>query len=157
MGESEYVAQQAADARAAISHTISAIKADLAETVDVRLWTRQYPWMAVAAAACAGFAAACAVVPTKEDQALKRLSKIERALNPSGGAPPESSGSMDGQQNQAHYSGGRQSLWTSIAKEVIGAVKPMMLSALTAGVTAKASKPDPSEQAQSSDPSDPVI
>lgn len=139
-GEADYIARQAAEASAAISNTLRAITGDLKQTVDVRLWTKEHPWMSVGAAAAAGFVAACMVVPTKEDQALRRLAKIEKALNPS--HPPVGS-SSDGAANQQEYKSGRQSFWTSIAKEIIGAVKPVLLSTLTAGVTAQASQPQP--------------
>jgi len=57
------------------------IKAKLGQGVDPKAWAREHPWVTIGAAAVAGFAATAALVPSKEEQALKKLAAIERALN----------------------------------------------------------------------------
>ena len=52
--------------------------------MDPRAWMRAAPWTTLAAAAVTGFVAAAAAVPSKEQQALKRLREIEKALNSNG-------------------------------------------------------------------------
>ena len=109
-------------------------------------WTRQYPWVTLGASAVAGFVASAVLVPSKEDQALKKLAKIERALNPQ---PPKPERGADGsaadEDGAKAYKGGRQSLGRAIVGEVIKAVQPALLSMLTAGVTAQAAKPSQEE------------
>ena len=60
----------------------SGLKGALAEGADPRLWARQYPWATLGVSAIAGFVATSILVPSREQQALKKLAEIERALNP---------------------------------------------------------------------------
>lgn len=98
------------------------------------------------AGAVAGFVATTLLVPSKEEQALKKLAAIERALSPQ---PPrrerqgrEDDGNGDSSKQYKPESHGFLSL---IAREAISAVKPAIISLLTAGVTAKAAKPSDEE------------
>jgi hypothetical protein len=52
-----FLAQQAADAKTAIQHTMADIQATAREAADIRWWTQQYPWYAVGAATVLGFVA----------------------------------------------------------------------------------------------------
>jgi hypothetical protein len=56
--ESVFLAQQAADAKAAMQRTVADMKTRAIEVANVRWWTQQYPWYAVGAAAVIGFVAA---------------------------------------------------------------------------------------------------
>jgi len=142
LGESEFLTKQAADAKAAISRVVSDMKNDLAKSADPRGWMQVAPWTTLGVAAVAGFVAAAVAVPSKEDQALKRLKKIEEALNPryrgNGHAQPENPN--DPKSVAAAAKGG--SFLSQLAGQVLHAVQPMLMSALTAGVTAKAAQPD---------------
>src|SRR5688572_13010091 len=141
--ESAFLAQQAADAKAAISRTLSEIGAALGSGASVGNLTRQYPWLTLGASTVAGFVATAMLVPSKEDQALKKLARIERALNPPPPKPePAAPMSADG-ANQ--YKAGSQSFMRTILGEVIKAVQPAVVSLLTAGVTAQAAKPSQEE------------
>src|SRR4051812_4191998 len=75
--EAQYLIKQQADAKKAISRTIDGLKSDLVQAADPRAWMQVHPWATMAASAVAGFAATAAVVPSKEQQALKRLEKLE--------------------------------------------------------------------------------
>ena len=57
-----FLAQQAADAKTAMQHTVADIQATAKEVANVRWWTQQYPWYAVGAAAVLGFVAATSVL-----------------------------------------------------------------------------------------------
>ena len=74
--------KQAADAKAAIGSVVNDIKRDLQQGIDPRGWMQVAPWTTLGAAAVAGFLAGALTVPSKEEQTLKRLKKIEAALNP---------------------------------------------------------------------------
>ena len=106
---------------------------------------RKYPWLTLGASAVAGFAATAMVVPSKEEQALRKLAKIERALNP---APPPKKTDEDEEtadEGAKGYKSGRTSFTRTILGEVIKAIQPAILSMLTAGVTAHAAKPSEEE------------
>jgi hypothetical protein len=141
--EAAFLAQQAADAKAAIARTLSEIGAGLGQSVNLSGWTRQYPWITLGASTIAGFVATAALVPSKEDQALRKLAKIERALNP---APvPEKAETEEPDGSAKHYKTGRQSFTRSILGELIKAVQPALLSMITAGVAARSAKPSQEE------------
>jgi hypothetical protein len=79
-------------------------------------------------------------VPSEEERALKRLEAIEKALNPhlyrKDAAPADADGKVPG--------GGGKSFLAQLAGHVLQAVQPVLMSAITAGVTAKTvQKPDP--------------
>ena len=61
--ERVFLAQQAADAKTAMQHTVADIQATAKEVANVRWWTQQYPWYAVGAATVLGFIAATSVLP----------------------------------------------------------------------------------------------
>ena len=60
--ERVFLAQQAADAKTAIQHTMADMQATAKEVANVRWWTQQYPWYAVGAATVLGFIAAASVL-----------------------------------------------------------------------------------------------
>lgn len=143
--EAAFLAQQAVDAKAAISATISEIGRDLGKTVNVAGWTRQYPWLTLGATTVAGFVATAMLVPSKEEQALRKLAKIERALHPE---PPPRKHDHDGEEDgegAKGYKSGKQSFTRSLLGEVIKAVQPALMSVLTAGVTAYTARPSQEE------------
>ena len=140
--EARFLAQQAADAKAAISATLAEIGKDLGQAVNVGALTRQYPWLTLGASTVAGFVATAMLVPSKEDQALKRLAKIERALNPE---PPPPTHEEKDRDHATDYKKGKQSFTRSLMGEVLKAVQPAIMSMLTAGVAAKTAKPTQEE------------
>ena len=143
--ESEYLRQQANEAKAAITRTFAELGGRLGQSVDVRLWTKQSPWLTLGSATVAAFVATSLLVPSKEQQALRKLAAIERALTP---APPTAAAVPKADENGANaaqYQPGKQSLLTMITRELIGAIKPAVISILTAGVTASQAKPTEAE------------
>jgi ElaB/YqjD/DUF883 family membrane-anchored ribosome-binding protein len=60
--ERVFLAQQAADAKAAIQRTVADMQASAAEAANIRWWTQHYPWYAVGAAAVLGFVTATSVL-----------------------------------------------------------------------------------------------
>jgi ElaB/YqjD/DUF883 family membrane-anchored ribosome-binding protein len=60
--ERAFLAQQAADAKTAMQHTMAEMQATAKEVANVRWWTQQYPWYAVGAATMLGFIAATSVL-----------------------------------------------------------------------------------------------
>jgi hypothetical protein len=134
--EAEFLRQEATRARTAIANTWAEAKANLARGVNPGAWAGEHPWIALSSATVAGFFAAYAFVPSKEEQALKKLAKIEQAL--SGGvacAPAAADGHGDGRAS----SGG---IFGSIGGEVMKLLRPALASTLSALLSAKAVQGD---------------
>jgi len=103
----------------------------------------------VAAAAIGGFVAASLVVPSKEEQALKRLEKIERALHPT----------VDHSPGDGTDKAKDQGVLASIFSHAIKGLQPVLMSAITAAITGKMAQSEAEDlaAAQKSPPSDPSI
>ena len=148
--EADYLTLQQEHAKAAIARTVAEMKKALAEGANPVEWAKQYPWATLGVSAVAGFVAATMLIPSREQQALKKLAEIERALNPEPRRRQERErddhpDSVDGKADADGYKSGRQSFMTAILAEAIKAVRPALISLLTAGVTAKATKPSEEE------------
>jgi hypothetical protein len=81
-------------------------------------------------------------VPSKEQQALRKLAKIERALHP---PPPKTDTDHTNGDSATDYKRGRQSFARSILGELIKAVQPALLSMVTASVAGYTAKPSQEE------------
>lgn len=142
LSEAEYLAQQAETARLALAHAWEQVKVRLGQGVAPSEWAKEYPWITVGAAAVAGFVATAALVPSKEEQALKKLAAIERALNP---APPREEEHSNGNSKKTG-----SGLMGTILHEVLNIAKPVLLSMMSAGVGgavgAQQQQPDDSQQ-----------
>ncbi len=155
--EAEFLQRQAKEAAKAISAVFGDFSKSLRDGVDPKGWTKEHPWAMVAGAAVAGFAAAAAFVPSKEDQALRRLVAMERALLPK---PAKRAPHQDGQDagedgGAKDFSSGRTGFLGAIGRQVLETIKPALMSALTAGITAKAATTDKTYEAPQPAPSDP--
>jgi hypothetical protein len=142
IGESAFLTRQAADAKRAISRVVDDLKNELSTSVDPRAWMQVHPWTTMGAAAVAGFLAAAVAIPSKEQQALKRLAEIEKALMPrhrANGYPDDAE--VNG--NSVRKAGQGGSFLAGLASQVLHAVQPVLMSAITAGVTAKSVEPEP--------------
>jgi hypothetical protein len=122
--EAEYLAKQAGEAAAAIGAAFAAMKADIGKGVDPRAVTKQHPWIAMGTAAVAGFVAANALVPSKEEQALKKLERIERSLQPRY--------SDYGPQERPAVPQESKSVMSRVFGELLSTLRPVLASALTA-------------------------
>lgn len=129
--ESEYLSDQASAAQAAISQKLTAIKKDLAQTADPRVWARAHPWPAIGVAAVAGLVAGLAAIPSKEEQALKKLAEFERMVmrGPSGEAAESAAA-----DEAAASSPQAPSLFRTLLHELVSLAKPIITSAITAKV-----------------------
>lgn len=133
--EGEFLRQEATRARTAIANTWAEAKANLARGVNPGAWAGEHPWIALSSATVAGFFAAYAFVPSKEEQALKKLAKIEQALSGGVTCAPAADGVGDGKAS----SGG---LFGSIGSEVMKLLRPALASTLSALLSAKAVQDD---------------
>ena len=126
--EAQYLQQQQAAALSALTGALKDMTRGLGQTADPRRWMQTHPWMTLVSAAVAGFAAAAVAVPSKEQQALKKLEAIERALysHRNGHQGPEEKRPSDG--DGAKKSGG---FLATILHELLGAAKPLIMTLLS--------------------------
>jgi len=144
--EAQFLDQQAQQAMDALSRTMSLIGTNLGRSVDPRAWTQEHPWLSLTGAAVGGFVAASALIPTKEDQALKRLAKIERAIAPK----PPVVVAADGDSDRHPVNKG---LIHGLLNQILKSIQPAIMSAITAAITAKVAKdPEPANDPNASAP-----
>jgi hypothetical protein len=139
LSESEYLKRQADAASAAISRAFAELKTDLGRGADPRMWVKSHPWITLASAAVAGFAAASSAIPSKEQVALKKLEAIERAIHRAH-HPNEAAENGNGNGTGKPATTG---VLPMLLKEVLSIIKPVLLSILTA----KMAPPEPFEPA----------
>jgi hypothetical protein len=82
LSEAEFLAQEIAEAKAALSRAVTELKLDAASAGDLRKWTQRYPWAAVGTAAVVGFAAAAAVTPAPGETFFDHLSQQKPKSRP---------------------------------------------------------------------------
>jgi hypothetical protein len=77
--ERVFLAQQAADAKNAMQHTVADIQVTAKEVANISWWTQQYPWYAVGAAAVLGFVAATSVLAPADHQSQPAPPAVSQA------------------------------------------------------------------------------
>ncbi len=138
--ESAYLSQQAVAARAAMARAAHEMKASLAKGANPVAWAHAHPWIGVGAGAVAGFVAAVTLVPSKEEQALRRLRRIEAALNPNKPSHEENGNSNGHGKEHKGWIG-------LILKELLGVVGPLLANVLNSQIP-----PGAATDPQSADP-----
>lgn len=132
--EAEFLARQAAEAKAAITVGIERLHETLRDSADITEWTRQYPWTSVGVAAAAGFLAAAALTPSGHDPRKEWKEVVREALRegyvPAG--PP-------GEPAQPQQPGAMHAALGSLFKTVGGALQSSLIAALTAKAQAQPS------------------
>lgn len=131
---------------AAIKRTFTQMKGELAEGVNPVEWAKEYPWITLGATAVAGFVATAMLVPSKEEQALRKLARIERALNPERHRrEPAKHEDTNGNGKADHEEAGGGGMMSMLARELIKTLRPALVSLITAGVAGKVAKPSEEE------------
>jgi hypothetical protein len=131
LSESEFLARQAEDARLAMGHAWADLKHSLASGVDVRNWTKQYPWIATSTALAAGVAAGYLLTPRDKDEFREMWEKLKDKLAGSRTDPnavyvePTRGGAAPQQQ---------PSVLGSIVREALKSAMPLVTSMLGAAV-----------------------
>lgn len=144
LSEAEFLQRQANEAKAALVRALSDVKDKLGEGANPAVWAKEYPWISVGVAAVAGFVGTALLVPSREQQALAKLAAIERALHP---PPPKAKvdHDVDGREDAKAYKAGSSSMMTVIVRELLGAIRPALVSLITAGMAGKVAKPSQEE------------
>jgi hypothetical protein len=131
LDEHDFLKRQADQAQAAIARALENAKAGLAAGMDPREWTRTYPIVAVGSALAAGFVAAVMTIPSKEEQELARLAKIQKALHPE--PAPASGGNGNAKESEP--------LWKSLLHEAAQLIRPVLGGLLLAGLKGHTTPP----------------
>lgn len=131
--EAEYLDRQLAEAKAAISRVLGSIQDDLAHGADVRIWAREYPLASAGGAALAGLLAALAMVPSRQQRAIRKLAKLQKSVV-----------ETQVQPEPAPAKGG--SFFSRLGREAIDAFKPAVMSAIAAGVSGRMAQAPPPPQ-----------
>lgn len=125
LSETQFLEQQRALARDAIARTWAQITSGLEQGVNPVEWTREYPFAAMGAAAIAGFIGACSLVPSKQQEALRKLAALERALS----APPPAA---DAPPVQSDKGPNLRRTVAGFMLEAIKVLQPVLISAISA-------------------------
>jgi hypothetical protein len=144
--EADYLAQQAADAQAAMAQAWADLKHSLATGVDVKKWTGRYPWIATGTALAAGVAAGYMLTPRDRDEAAEMWEKLKAKLSGSGqeenAVYVEAANGKPAQAPQQN-----SSLLGTIAKEAMKSLMPMITSMLGGAIGGgQAQQPDDADQ-----------
>ncbi len=127
---------------------ISEIKTELRHGLSPLRWAHDHPWLALAASAAGGFATATALIPSKEQQELARLRRIQEALHP---APKPAPDHKDSKKSEAK----EVAIGALLLRQIIGLIRPAIVSLLSAALTARPKPSEPNPQAAPAiDPSD---
>ena len=133
-----FLREQADEARRALTKGMADLKATVAAKVDPRHLPRKFPFVAVGAVAVAGFATALLTIPSKEQQELKRLERIRRAMYPDPKPPKAEKAAVD----KAKAEGDKTPLWVTLTKEGIQAARPLLVALVTASLKARGNTPN---------------
>jgi hypothetical protein len=129
-------------AKQALIESLQQAKDAIRRSIDPKQIPEKHPILTVTGAVFAGFVTALVAIPSREQQELRRLAKLHRAMH------PESEKPRPAGEKAAEPKG---PWWLSILHEVIQLARPL----LTAVITAKVAKPKPAP-VDGSDPVDAV-
>jgi hypothetical protein len=119
--------REAERARAAMARALGDISTHLKSAADPHVLTREHPWVAVTTAVVAGFAASIALIPTREEAAIRKLAALERARHGNGEKPRDAS-----DKHQPTFG-------QTIVAELMKTVRPLLTTLLSATLTQLAS------------------
>ena len=125
----------------------SDIRHSLAHTGDVRVWTRQYPWVAAGTALAAGVAAGYLLTPRDRDEAREMWEKLKDQLHAAKGDAETVAAAPKSERAP------KASLLGTILKEGIKLATPFITSVIGASMGGGAGRNghDPSTEPPKSD------
>jgi hypothetical protein len=134
LSEHELLAREAATAKAAIGRAVQATRHSAAAAVDIRLWTKKRPWIALGAAAVAGLTTAL-LVRRGRTEPLDGAAPTVAQVNP---PPPE--------PQKAGFA-------AAIANSLFDVAKAAIETAIMTGIREVAARKfDPNDHRQETDP-----
>jgi hypothetical protein len=147
LNETEFLDLQAKLAVEAMQATIQDIKVELAQGLSPVELAKRHPWLTLMGSAVGGFAAAATLVPSKEQQALDRLRRINEANHPNAKSVAAENGNKP--------DGKRTSLGELLSSQLFGLIRPIAVSLLSAAMSSRPKPPDQTAQSDGA-PSSPA-
>ena len=133
LSESDFLKEESERAREAINKTVVDMKAALGRAADPHRLTHDHPFIAVGAAAVAGFAAAATLVPSRQQQAMRTLAAIEKALKQPAADPAKAD------EKKEVAAGG----WIGIVlAEVMKLLRPLLTTLISSSLSGMNSTPN---------------
>lgn len=120
--------------------TLQDMKLELVRGLSPLELARRHPWLALLGSAVGGFAAAATLVPSREQQALDRLRRMHEAMHPQKAVAPENGSKPETK---------RSTVGALLAGQLIGLIRPIVASLLSAALAAR---PNPSGQSAQTAP-----
>ena len=114
------------------------MKKAVADTANLKEWTRQYPWVVTGAATVAGFVTGMVVTPSKDETFREKWEALKDKLTPDPDAPTSETARVVADQPQTQ----NPSILAVVMREALKAVGPAIGGMLTG---AFASQPVPPE------------
>ncbi len=145
-----YLRKQADEARQAVAQGVNDLKVALARGVDPRVLPRKFPFITVGAVAVTGFVAALMVIPSREQQELRRLERIRRAMTPDPEPARKAAAKAEATADKAVKGESKTPLWMTLVKEGVQAARPILVSLVTASLAAKKQQNEHPEPADNS-------
>jgi hypothetical protein len=131
--EASFLADQAADAKTAMVHTLRGIKESLGKVTDARLCAQQHPWLLVGSAVVTGFVAGAVVTPALP----KKINTTQVS------ADAESRPSCQGQETPRTK---KSFLFSAVGTFLAGILRSVVQASIAAAIVAKDDKdPPPAE------------
>jgi hypothetical protein len=126
-GERSFLANQAADAKIAMTRTLHHMKENLKRVADLRLIAKQHPWLVLGSAVAAGFAAGAALTPAPRKKIKKTRSNSEAASEPNC-------------QEEATQTK-KSLMFSNMGRVLVGVLQTVLQSSIAAAVLAKDQPP----------------
>jgi hypothetical protein len=131
-GESAFLAAQAEDAKLAMARAWEDLKHALANGVDIRLWTKRYPWLATSGALAGGVALGYLLTPRDKDEFKEMWEKLKERLSRSGASKDDKAVYVEATTASAGKPQ-QPSLLQTILREAIKGVVPLVTAMASAG------------------------
>jgi len=140
--EVDLLTREAADAKKAVMNTLEKMRAELKNGVSPRELAVRHPLIALGATAVAGFVAASALTPAKDEAAKEKFARMQAAilkkLTPTHDEKPPTNGRSDAHDNGKTTSQrDGSSLLGVVFRHAFTLLKPAIISAITAAVSAR--------------------
>jgi len=116
--EAAFLQRESARATAAIQQTFKALVGDASAVIDPRTHAREHPFISMGVALAGGFIAASALVPSKKQQVMNELVKLQKSLMPDAAGIPASATKQS-------------SFMSTLLGQAANLAKPILMAALT--------------------------
>jgi hypothetical protein len=131
--ESAFLAAQAEDAKLAMARAWEDLKHALASGVDIRLWTRRYPWLMTSGALAGGVALGYLLTPHDKDELNEMWEKLKEKLA-GGGVGKDAKAVYVESTTGAAGKAQQPSLLHTLLREAIKGVVPLVTTMVGAGL-----------------------